>query len=202
MKSLDQRFVSPQRLVWSYVVNNYLKGRSPAAFDILHWNADSTNLPGPMYCWYLRNMYLENSLREPGKLLMLGVPVDLGKPAQPAYVLATREDHIVPWCTAYRTTQLLKGDLRFVLGASGHVAGIVNPPAKNRRSFWSGEPLPQSAEDWLAQATEKPGSWWSDWSAWLAPFGGAQVKARAELGDAAHPPIEPAPGRYVKVRIV
>ncbi|MGC2518070.1 MAG: class I poly(R)-hydroxyalkanoic acid synthase [Burkholderiales bacterium] len=188
-------------LVWSYVVSNYLKGESPHAFDILYWNRDSTNLPGPMYCWYLRNMYLENSLREPGKLTILGVPVDLGKVAQPAYVLATREDHIVPWRTAYRTTQLLQGDLRFVLGASGHVAGIVNPPAKNRRSHWTGGQLFDSAEDWLAQATEKPGSWWTDWSAWLAPFGGAQVKARTQLGDAAHKAIEPAPGRYVKFRL-
>ena len=189
-------------LVWSYVVNNYLKGESPDAFDILYWNGDSTNLPGPMYCWYLRNMYLENSLREPGKLSMLGVPVDLGKPALPAYVLATREDHIVPWRTAYRTTELLKGEMRFVLGASGHVAGIVNPPAKNRRSHWTGTQLFDNADDWLAHAAEQPGSWWTDWSAWLAPFGGEQVAARAQLGDAAHQPIEPAPGRYVKVRIV
>ncbi len=189
-------------LVWSYVVNNYLKGKSPEAFDLLYWNADSTNLPGPMYCWYVRNTYLENSLREPGKLSMLGVPVDLGKVAQPAYVLATREDHIVPWRTAYRTTQLLQGEMRFVLGASGHVAGIVNPAAKHRRSYWTGEQLFGDAEDWLSHAAEKPGSWWTDWSAWLARFGGERVEARARLGDVAHEPIEPAPGRYVKFRIV
>ena len=189
-------------LVWSYVVSSYLKGKAPEAFDILYWNADSTNLPGPMYCWYVRNMYLENNLPEPGTLAMLGVPVDLGRVTQPAYVLATREDHIVPWRTTYRTTQLLKGPMRFSLGASGHVAGIVNPPAKNRRSFWSGESLPATAEDWLAQATEQPGSWWTDWSAWLAPYGGRRVKARARPGNGTFKPIEPAPGRYVKQRVV
>jgi polyhydroxyalkanoate synthase len=187
-------------LVWPYVVNNYLKGRSPAAFDILYWNADSTNLPGPMYCWYVRNTYLENKLREPGKVSVLGVPVDFGRVAQPAYVLATRDDHIVPWRTAYLTTQLVTGPLRFVLGASGHVAGIVNPPAANRRSYRSAGQLTRSADDWFAGATEKPGSWWTDWSAWLSEFGGARVNARTRLGNRKFKPIEPAPGRYVKQR--
>jgi polyhydroxyalkanoate synthase len=187
-------------LVWSYVVNNYLMGRSPGSFDLLHWNADSTNLPGPMYCWYVRNTYLENKLREPGQVSTMGVPLDLGKVVVPAYVLATREDHIVPWRTAYRTTQLLKGDMRFVLGASGHVAGIVNPASKNRRSHWTGGKLTGDPESWLAAATEKPGSWWTDWSAWLERFGGERVKARARLGNAQYKPIEPAPGRYVKHR--
>jgi polyhydroxyalkanoate synthase len=188
-------------LVWSYVVNNYLMGRSPGAFDLLYWNADSTNLPGPMYCWYVRNTYLENKLREPGQVSTLGVPVDLGKVAVPAYVLATREDHIVPWRTAYRTTQLLKGDMRFVLGASGHVAGIVNPASKNKRGYWAGGKLTEDPESWLAAATEKPGSWWTDWSAWLERFGGERVKARAHQGNARYKPIEPAPGRYVKHRV-
>jgi len=187
-------------LVWPYVVNNYLKGRSPAAFDILYWNADSTNLPGPMYCWYVRNTYLENALREPGKVSVLGVPVDFGRIDRPAYVLATRDDHIVPWRTAYLTTQLVKGPLRFVLGASGHVAGIVNPPAANRRSYRSAGQLARSADDWFTGATEKPGSWWTDWSAWLAEFGGARVKARTRLGNGKHKPVEPAPGRYVKLQ--
>ena len=189
-------------LVWSYVVNNYLKGRSPEAFDLLYWNADSTNLPGPMYCWYVRNTYLENQLRVPGKLQVLGVPVDLGKIAVPGYVLGTREDHIVPWRTAYRTTQLLGGDMRFVLGASGHIAGIVNPASKNKRSYWSSVKCPEDADAWLAEATEKPGSWWPDWSAWLEGFGGGRVKARTRLGNTKFKPIEPAPGRYVKHRIV
>lgn len=188
-------------LVWSYVVNNYLKGNTPDAFDLLYWNADSTNLPGPMYCWYVRNTYLENNLAQPGRVSTLGVPVDLGKVTQPAYVFATREDHIVPWRTAYRTTRLLDGRMRFVLGASGHVAGVVNPAAKNRRSYWTGDRLPADGDEWLALAAERPGSWWSDWSAWLARFGGRRVKARAKLGDAKHEPIEPAPGRYVKQRI-
>jgi poly[(R)-3-hydroxyalkanoate] polymerase subunit PhaC len=188
-------------LVWSYVVNNYLKGRPPEAFDLLYWNADSTNLPGPMYCWYVRNTYLENRLREPAGSSVLGLPVDLGKLAVPAYVLATREDHIVPWRTAYRTTQLIKGDRRFVLGASGHVAGVVNPASRNKRSHWTGTELPAGGEEWLANATEKSGSWWTDWSDWLARFGGERVKARARLGSAKYKPGERAPGSYVKQRI-
>jgi polyhydroxyalkanoate synthase len=189
-------------LVWSYVVNNYLKGKSPEAFDLLYWNADSTNLPGPMYCWYVRNTYLENRLREPGKAVVLGAPVDLGKITVPTYVLATREDHIVPWRTAYRTTQLLGSDMRFVLGASGHIAGIVNPASKNKRSYWSSGKLPEGTDAWLAEATEKPGSWWPDWGAWLEGFGGERVKARTRLGNTKFKPIELAPGRYVKHRIV
>jgi polyhydroxyalkanoate synthase len=189
-------------LVWSYVINNYLKGKSPEAFDLLYWNADSTNLPGPMYCWYVRNTYLENRLREPGKTEVLGVPVDLGKITVPVYVLATREDHIVPWRTAYRTIQLLGGDMRFVLGASGHIAGIVNPASKNKRSHWIGGNLAADPEEWLASAKEESGSWWRDWGAWLGGFGGGRVKARGRLGNAKFKPIEPAPGRYVKHRIV
>ena len=189
-------------LVWSYVVNNYLKGKQPEALDLLHWNADSTNLPGPMYCWYVRNTYLENRLREPGKTTVLGVPVDFGKIAVPAYVLATREDHIVPWRTAYQTTQLLQGETRFVLGASGHVAGVVNPASKNRRSHWVGGKAVADPEAWLAAATERPGSWWTDWIQWLERFGGGRAKAPARLGNSQFNPIEPAPGRYVKHRIV
>lgn len=188
-------------LVWSYVVNNYLKGKSPQAFDLLYWNADSTNLPGPMYCWYVRNTYLENRLPEPGKTQALGTPVDLRRVAVPAYVLATREDHIVPWRTAYRTTQLLDGEMRFVLGASGHVAGVINPAAKGKRSFWVGAELVSEANAWLAAATEKPGSWWKDWSEWLERFGGGRVKARSRPGNPQFKPIEPAPGRYVKHRV-
>jgi polyhydroxyalkanoate synthase len=188
-------------LVWSYVVNNYLKGKTPDAFDILYWNADSTNLPGPMYCWYVRNMYLENKLREPGKLTMCGVPVDLGAIRLPTYILATREDHIVPWKTAYLSTRHLKGDTRFVLGASGHVAGVINPPSKNRRSYWISDRLSAGAEEWLAGAEEVPGSWWSNWNAWLAGFSGGERAARKKLGNAKFKPIEPAPGRYVKVRV-
>ena len=188
-------------LVWPYVVNNYLKGRQPEAFDLLYWNADSTNLPGPMYCWYLRNMYLDNSLRVPGKLSMLGQPVDLGRLRMPSYVLATREDHIVPWHSAYRSTGLLKGKSHFVLGASGHIAGVINPAGKNRRSYWTGTALPEDPEAWLAAAQEQPGSWWRDWSDWLANYGGRKVKAKKKLGGGGHSVIEPAPGSYVKQRL-
>jgi polyhydroxyalkanoate synthase len=188
-------------LVWSYVVNNYLKGKTPDAFDILYWNADSTNLPGPMYCWYVRNMYLENKLREPRKLTMCGVPIDLGSIRLPTYILATREDHIVPWKTAYLSTRHLKGDTRFVLGASGHVAGVINPPSKKRRSYWTSDRLSAGAEEWLAGAEETSGSWWSNWNGWLEGFAGGECVARKKLGNAKFKAIEPAPGRYVKVRV-
>jgi polyhydroxyalkanoate synthase len=190
-------------LVWSYVVNNYLKGRHPEAFDLLYWNSDATNLPGPMYCWYVRNMYLDNALRAPGRLNMLGQPVDLGRLKMPAYVVATREDHIVPWKTAFHSTALLKGDLRFVLGASGHIAGIINPASKNRRSFWTAQGQPcGDAEAWLTQAHEHPGSWWPDWSNWLVQYGGGRIKAKKRLGGHGRKALQPAPGSYVKQRVV
>jgi polyhydroxyalkanoate synthase len=189
-------------LVWSYVVNNYLKGRAPDAFDILYWNADSTNLPGPMYCRYVRNMYLENRLREPGALSTCGEQVDLGRLRMPVYILATREDHIVPWKAAYASTRLLKGRARFVLGASGHIAGVVNPASKNRRSFWTSELLTESPEPWLAGAREVKGSWWGDWNAWLAQYAGGEKPAPKRLGGGKYKRIENAPGRYVQFRVV
>jgi polyhydroxyalkanoate synthase len=189
-------------LVWSYVVNNYLMGEVPAAFDLLYWNADSTNLPGPMYCYYLRNTYLENRLREPGKLRNCGVPVDLSKVELPLFVLATREDHIVPWRSAYRTLGLLGGeDKTFVLGASGHIAGVINPASKKRRSHWVGAPYPADPEAWFSSAKEVPGSWWPLWSDWLSKHGGGKRKAPAKPGSSKYPPVESAPGRYVKERI-
>ncbi len=190
-------------LIWPYVVNNYLKGGAPAAFDILYWNADSTNLPGPMYCYYLRNTYLGNRLREPGALVNCGVPVDLGRVSCPSFVLATREDHIVPWKSAYRSLALLGGEKRFVLGASGHIAGVVNPPDKRRRSYWSGGApagRPDDPEAWLASATETRGSWWPHWAQWLAAHGGGERRAPAKTGNRKYPAREPAPGRYVKER--
>ena len=187
-------------LIWPNVINHYLKGKPPGAFDLLYWNADATNLPGPMYAWYLRHMYLENRLKDPGALQMCGSAVDLGRIELPSYVLATHEDHIVPWRSAYRSTQLLGGSSTFVLGASGHIAGVINPASKNRRSYWTGGAQGDDAEAWLASAIEQPGSWWTHWMAWLAPRTGAKKKARKRLGNAQHPPIEPAPGRYVKVR--
>jgi polyhydroxyalkanoate synthase len=190
-------------LVWPYVVNNYLLGGRPAAFDLLYWNADSTNLPGPMYCYYLRNTYLENNLRVPEKLTNCGVPVDLGRVNLPMFGLATREDHIVPWRSAYRTLHLLGGDDKtFVLGASGHIAGVVNPASKNRRSHWIGSPYPREPEDWFNTAQEHKGSWWPRWMKWLDAHGGGSRKAPAQSGNAKYKPIEPAPGRYVRHRVV
>ncbi len=195
-------FLRPNELVWNYVVANYLKGESPPPFDLLYWNSDGTNLPGPMYCWYLRNTYLENKLVQPGTLTVCGEKVDLGKIAAPAYIYASREDHIVPWKGAYRNTEVLKGKRRFVLGASGHIAGVINPPLKKKRSHWIGKgaALPASAEAWFEKADELPGSWWTDWSAWLRPFAGKQVAAPKAPGNRRHKAIEPAPGRYVKER--
>jgi polyhydroxyalkanoate synthase len=187
-------------LVWPYVVNNYLMGESPAAFDLLYWNADSTNLPGPMYCAYVRNTYLENRLRVPRAVTNCGVPVDLGKAEQPAFILATREDHIVPWRSAYRSVGLLGGEKKFVLGASGHVAGVVNPAAKGKRSYWAGEPYPENPDAWLAAAKEHPGSWWTEWARWLDGFKGGERAAPGAPGSARYSAIEPAPGRYVKQR--
>ena len=193
-------FLRPNDLVWNYVVGNYLKGETPPPFDLLYWNSDGTNLPGPMYCWYLRNTYLENKLKEPGALTVCGEKIDLGRIAAPAYLYASREDHIVPWKGAYRSTAVLKGKRRFVLGASGHIAGVINPPLKKKRSHWIGKAaaLPADPDAWLAQAEEHPGSWWTDWSEWLRPFGGKQVAAPKAPGNRKWKAIEPAPGRYVK----
>ncbi len=195
----------PRDLVWNYVSNGYLKGEKPPAFDLLYWNADSTNLPGPMYCWYLRNMYLENNLRQPGRLRSLGEAVDLAAIEVPAYIVATREDHIVPWRAAFESTHLLGGDTRFVLGASGHIAGIINPARKNRRSYWRADAPSRTraaqADAWLASATEVPGSWWGDWTTWLGGYAGGKVAAPKQPGNAKFPPLAAAPGEYVKVRI-
>jgi polyhydroxyalkanoate synthase len=188
-------------LIWQYVVNNYLKGRTPDPFDLLYWNSDSTNLPGAMYAYYIRNMYLENNLSRPGKLRMCDVPVDLRKIDMPAYVLATREDHIVPWKTAYASARHLRGKITFVLAASGHIAGVINPAARNRRNYWLGGKLAKDPERWLTGARIKPGSWWTHWSAWLAKHAGERVPANPALGNGDYPEIEPAPGRYVKEKV-
>ena len=190
----------PNDLVWPYVSGNYLLGNTPQAFDILYWNADSTGLPGPMACWYLRNTYLENRLRIPGELKLCEQPVDLGRIDAPTYLFAAREDHIVPWQTAYLVTRLLSGPHRFVLGASGHIAGVINPASKNRRNYWVDGDLKGDANQWLASASEKPGSWWSDWSNWLEDFKGGEKAAPKALGGKAYAPIEAAPGRYVTQR--
>ena len=194
-------FLRANDLVWNYVTGNYLKGQKPQAFDLLYWNSDSTNLPGPFAAWYMRNMYLENNLRVPGKLTMCGQKVDLGSLDMPVYLLATREDHIVPWQSAYQSTRLLKGKARFVLGASGHIAGVINPVSKNKRSYWINDEVQSEAAGWLTAAEEKKGSWWSDWASWLLPLSGEQ-RAPRKPGNTKYKPIEPAPGRYVKERAV
>jgi poly[(R)-3-hydroxyalkanoate] polymerase subunit PhaC len=191
----------PNELVWNYVVSNYLKGRTPPPFDLLFWNGDSANLAGPMYAYYLRNMYLDNRLREPAALTMCGKAIDLSRIALPTYVYASREDHIVPWRSAYRTVELLGGDPIFVLGSSGHIAGVVNPPASSRRNYWTNELLTDDADDWLARAASHPGSWWPHWTEWLAQFAGGRRPAPAREGNARHRPLAAAPGAYVREQV-
>jgi polyhydroxyalkanoate synthase len=201
-------FLRPSELVWNYVVGNYLKGQSPPAFDLLFWNSDGTNLPGPFFTWYFRNTYLENNLKVPGRVKVGGHALDLTALTMPTYLYGSREDHIVPWHAAYASTQILRGPMRFVLGASGHIAGVINPPSKGRRHYWAGKgtsrpgKLPGDPQAWLESATQHAGSWWPDWAAWLATQSGERGRAVAKLGNARHKPIEAAPGRYVKVRAV
>lgn len=198
-------FLRPNDLVWNYVVGNYLKGETPPPFDLLYWNSDSTNLPGPFYAWYLRNTYFENNLVKPGKAVVCGQKVDLRKVDIPVYLYGSREDHIVPIGGAYASTQHLPGKKRFVMGASGHIAGVINPPAKKKRSYWTNDKLPQgkfpaTQVEWLKGATEHPGSWWTDWSAWLKGHAGKQIAAPKTYGNRQHKVIEAAPGRYVKAK--
>jgi len=196
-------FLRPNDLVWNYVVGNYLKGETPPPFDLLYWNSDSTNLPGPFYAWYLRNTYLENNLVQPGKVTVCGESIDLGKVDMPVYIYGSREDHIVPIGGAYASTQALPGKKRFVMGASGHIAGVINPPAAKKRSHWlsEGTPFPADVNDWIAKAHEVPGSWWPDWSDWLKGHAGKQIAAPKTYGKASKfKAIEAAPGRYVKAK--
>ena len=198
-------FLRPNDLVWNYVVGNYLKGETPPPFDLLYWNSDSTNLPGPFYCWYLRNTYFENNLMKPGKTVVCGQKIDLNKLNMPVYLYGSREDHIVPIGGAYASTQILPGKKRFVMGASGHIAGVINPPAKNKRSYWTNDKLPANkfppaSADWLKSATEHPGSWWTDWSNWLKGHAGKSVAAGKTYGAKGYQATEPAPGRYVKAK--
>lgn len=194
-------FLRPNELVWNYVVSHYLKGEGSPPFDLLYWNGDSTNLPGPFFTWYLRNTYLENRLCQPGQAEIGGVPIDLTKLDMPAYVYASREDHIVPWTSAYASTGILTGEVRFVLGASGHIAGVINPPAAKKRSHWVGknDDYPEAAS-WLEQADEVEGSWWPDWAKWLRQHSGRRVKAPEQAGTEDYPEIEAAPGSYVRTR--
>lgn len=196
-------FLRPNDLVWNYVVGNYLKGETPPPFDLLYWNSDSTNLPGPWYAWYLRNLYLENRYTKPGTATVCGEKIDFRKVKLPVYIYGSREDHIVPIGGAYGSTQLLPGKKRFVMGASGHIAGVINPASKGKRSHWIGpaNKFPASVNDWIASATEHPGSWWTDWSDWLKTHAGKQVAAPKTYGKGKlYAAIEPAPGRYVKAK--
>jgi polyhydroxyalkanoate synthase len=196
-------FLRPTDLVWNYVSGNYLKGETPPPFDLLYWNADSTNLPGPYYAWYLRHTYLQNDLIKPGAVTVCGVPLDLSKVDMPIYIYGSREDHIVPIGGAYPTTHVLPGDKRFVMGSSGHIAGVINPPAAKKRSHWIGpeNEFPETVDEWIAAATEHPGSWWTNWSEWLKGHAGKQIAAPKGYGKGAKfKAIEPAPGRYVKAK--
>ncbi len=185
-------------LIWHFVEHNYLLGETPRAFDLLHWNSDSANLPGRLYAWYLRNLYLEDRLKVPDTLRLCGENIDLGRIAIPSYVLAAKDDHIVPWHSAYRSARLLSGERRFTLTESGHVAGVVNPARLDRRGWWENASLSEAPERWFDEAQHHRGSWWHDWAAWIGARSGRTVHAPVGLGNPGHPVIEAAPGRYVK----
>ena len=195
-------FLRPNDLVWNYVVGNYLKGETPPAFDLLYWNSDSTNLPGPMYAWYLRNTYLENNLVKTGVAKVCGEKIDFRKVDLPVYIYGSREDHIVPIGGSYASTQVFPGKKRFVMGASGHIAGVINPPAAKKRSHWIGSEtsFPKDPQAWVAKAKEHAGSWWPDWAAWLKAHAGKQIAAPKAYGKGKYKPTENAPGSYVKAR--
>jgi len=186
-------------LIWSFVVNNYLLGKEPFPFDLLYWNSDSTRMPAAMHSFYLRTMYQENKLVEPGGIVLNGVPIDVGKIRTPSFILSTREDHIAPWKSTYSATQLYKGPVKFVLAASGHIAGVVNPPEQRKYGHFDNAKLPKKPEDWLTTASFHEGSWWPTWQKWVTRHGGGNVPARRP-GDGKLTPIEDAPGSYVRVK--
>lgn len=189
-------------LIWSFVVNNYLMGKDPFPFDLLYWNSDSTRMPAAMHSFYLRNMYMKNLLKEPGGIMIGDVEIDLRKIKIPAYFISTIEDHIAPWQSTYLGAQLFGGPTRFVLGGSGHIAGIVNPPAANKYGYWinPAKTLPETADEFFAGATQHEGSWWTDWQAWVTAQNDEQVPARdpakGKLGV-----LEDAPGSFAKLRL-
>lgn len=187
-------------LIWSFVVNNYLMGKEPLAFDLLFWNNDSTNLPAAMHSTYLRHMYLQNDLIKPGCLALKGTPIDLRKVKTPSYFLSAREDHIAPWLATYDGVRHLGGERTFTLAGSGHIAGVVNPPIKKKYGFWANTALPDKAADWQADATYTEGSWWPHWHQWLDAKAPAKTAAPKATGSKAHPPLCPAPGQYVLMR--
>jgi len=188
-------------LVWSFVINNYLLGKEPFPFDLLYWNSDSTRMPAKMHSFYLRNMYLKNLLREPGGIELGGVPIDLSKVKIPAYFISTLEDHIAPWKSTYKGAEVLGGKTRFVLGGSGHIAGIVNPPTANKYCYWTNPELVDTPEAWQAAAARHEGSWWTDWQAWIGELNGAERVPARVPGEGKLRAIEDAPGSYVAVRL-
>lgn len=188
-------------LFWSFFVNNYLKGERPAAFDLLYWNTDSTNLPARMHSYYLRNMYLNNLLREKNALEVDGVKIDLSAVKIPTYFLSTSQDHIALWKASYEGAKVLGGKPRFVLGGSGHIAGVINPPGADKYNYWTNDSLPEDSDEWFQGAESHRGSWWPDWEAWIQEQGGAERVPAREPGDGPLAAIEDAPGSYVRMRI-
>jgi polyhydroxyalkanoate synthase len=187
-------------LVWSFVVNNYLLGKDPFPFDLLYWNADSTRMPARMHSYYLRNMYIKNLMGVPGAMELAGVPIDLSQVKLPAYFISTVEDHIAPWKTTYKGAKYLGGRARFVLGGSGHIAGIVNPPAAKKYHYWTNDAMPATADEWFQSAQQHPGSWWEDWQRWIDQHGGGKCPARIP-GQGGLRALEDAPGSYAMTRI-
>jgi polyhydroxyalkanoate synthase len=186
-------------LIWSFYVHNYLLGRDPMPFDLLHWNADATRMPRLMHLFYLRQMYIRNNLVKPGAITLAGVPIDLTKVTVPVYLQASREDHIAPFRSVFKAKHNFSGPVRFVLAGSGHIAGVINPPEANKYQYWLNPAEPDEVDAWIAGATEYPGSWWPDWNAWLAAQSGDDVPARVP-GDGKLPVIEDAPGSFVRQR--
>ena len=184
-------------LIWTFVINNYLLGRKPPEFDLLYWNSDYTRLPETMHTWYLRELYLENRLVEPGGVEMDGVPIDLSTIDLPVYIQSAREDHIAPYPSVYKATQIYSGDVTFMLAGSGHIAGVINPPAANKYGYWTNDELPEDPEEWIEGADYHEGSWWGHWNEWIEQYAGPRVPAR-EPGGGVLPQIEPAPGSYVR----
>lgn len=187
--------------MWSFVINNYLMGKDPFPFDLLYWNSDATRMPARMHSFYLRNMYLKNLLGVPGGITLEGVPIDLSKVKVPAYFISTAEDHIAPWKSTYKGSRYLGGDVRFVLGGSGHIAGIVNPPAAKKYHYWTNDARPESADEWFKTATQHPGSWWEDWQAWMDERNGGEKGPARVPGDDGLQVLEDAPGSYVMLRL-
>jgi polyhydroxyalkanoate synthase len=186
-------------LIWSFVINNYLLGRDPFPFDLLHWNCDATRMPAKMHSFYLRNMYMRNALKDKGGVTLDGVPIDLGATKTPTYFVSAIEDHIAPWSTTYAGTQILGGPSRFVLSGSGHIAGMINPPAANKYGYWTNEAIPDTPDAWFDGAKQHEGSWWTDWQAWVRPRAGKEIAARVP-GKGKLKALADAPGTYVRIR--